>query len=75
MQAKTHVHEKTGFLVCLLLFALFASACQEKETPDPMDYAIQMAESVMTRHPDSYFGWSYVTGVVMKAFSLSLRPW
>lgn len=54
--------------MCLLLFALFASACQEKETPDPMDYAVQMAESVMTRHSERYYGWSYVTGVMMKAF-------
>ncbi len=54
--------------MCILLFALFASACPEKEAPDPMDYAVQMAESVMNRHPDNYSGWNYVTGVMMKAF-------
>jgi rhamnogalacturonyl hydrolase YesR len=29
-----------------------------------------MAESVMVRHPDRYYGWDYVTGVMTKAFEL-----
>lgn len=68
MQAQTHMHKKAGYLICILLLSLFASACPEKETADPTDYAIRMAESVMIRHPDRYYDWDYVTGVMMKAF-------
>jgi unsaturated rhamnogalacturonyl hydrolase len=65
---QTYIHKSAGFLMCLLLFLAFVSACQEDKTPGPGDYAVQMAESEMTRHPDGYHGWDYVTGVMMKAF-------
>lgn len=55
-------------LMCVWIPILFLSTCQKKKTAGPGDYAVLMAESEMTRHPDRYFGWSYVTGVMMKAF-------
>jgi len=68
MQVHKCMSKKSRHFIYVLLLALFASACQEKETPDPMDYAVRMVESVMIRHPDKYYGWDYVTGVMMKAF-------
>ncbi len=55
------------FLICVWVFLPLAAACG-KNTPSPGDYAVRMAESVMIRHPDRYDDWSYVTGVMMKAF-------
>jgi unsaturated rhamnogalacturonyl hydrolase len=57
-----------GFLMCIVSFLAFVSGCQEQKTPGPRDYAVRMAESEMARHPDGYYGWDYVTGVMMKAF-------
>ncbi|MBN2320387.1 MAG: glycoside hydrolase family 88 protein [Acidobacteria bacterium] len=54
--------------MCVLGLLPFVSACREEKTAGPGDYAVRMAKSVMARHPDSYYGWSYVTGVMMKAF-------
>lgn len=68
MRTRNHIHKMNGFMMCLLSILLFASARRENNTPGPRDFAVRMAESVMTRHPDRYYGWDYVTGVMMKAF-------
>ena len=67
MQLRRTVRNKAVLLMLVFFLLSFASACRER-TPTPLDFAVRMAESVMTRHPGMYSGWDYVTGVMMKAF-------
>jgi unsaturated rhamnogalacturonyl hydrolase len=69
-----HIRKKIGLWVLtgfifILLFCV-RSPGQEQTTVVAQNslYSIRMAESVMSRHPNGYSGWDYVTGTVLKAF-------
>ena len=64
---QTDIHSKSAYLILALLLLPFTSACPADKSPDPGEYAVQMVESEMIRHPNRYNGWDYVTGVMMKA--------
>ncbi|MBN2000945.1 glycoside hydrolase family 88 protein [candidate division KSB1 bacterium] len=46
----------------MLLINIAGIHAQEKP------WSVRMAESVMTRHPQGYGGWDYVTGTVLRGF-------
>ena len=52
----------------LFLFVFFLGATVGQLTADEPLWSVRMAESVMTRHPNGYGNWDYVTGTVLRGF-------
>ena len=58
----------TGFIFILLFCVSPPAQGQTAVVAQNSLYSIRMAESVMSRHPNGYGDWDYVTGTVLKAF-------
>lgn len=58
--------------LCLLLMNIHSEG-STNVYDQSQRYSIRMAESIMTRRPDGYGNWDYVTGTVLKGFEELLR--
>lgn len=57
------------FKFCLVaIILLLLPSCAQKSNEPNHPWSIRMAESIMTRHPNVYADWDYVTGTVLKGF-------
>jgi len=53
-------------LYCGVLFLLMTLNGVQAQQPE--SYAVAMAESIIQNNPDSYDGWNYVTGTVLRGY-------
>ncbi|MBN1415968.1 MAG: glycoside hydrolase family 88 protein [Bacteroidales bacterium] len=58
---------KSTLLASRVLFLFMALNSMKAQQPE--SYAAAMAESIMQSHPDSYGGWDYVTGTVLRGYT------
>ena len=59
------------FFLLILLFTQFMKLHAESKidsTIQNQPWSIRMAESIMSRNPNGYGNWDYVTGTVLKGF-------
>ena len=62
---------KKNISSCLLLLfpvSLFLINCAQYSEGKGQQWSVRMAESIMSRHPQGYGAWDYVTGTVLKGF-------
>jgi unsaturated rhamnogalacturonyl hydrolase len=58
---------KSGLFILFLICVPFMN-CTSNGTSKSQLWSVRMAESVMTRRPNGYGDWDYVTGTVLKGF-------
>ncbi|MBN2105585.1 glycoside hydrolase family 88 protein [bacterium] len=54
-------------IICLWMVILL-NRMDAKNNTDDASWSVRMAESVMSRHPNGYGDWDYVTGTVLRGF-------
>jgi hypothetical protein len=65
LRRKRNIHY---FLLALLPISLFWTNWAYGGESKGQPWSVRMAESIMTRHPQGYGQWDYVTGTVLKGF-------
>ena len=60
------------YILTVMTF-LFLLGCAAEKTDPASLWSVRMAESVMSRRPEIYGDWDYVTGTVLKGFELLWR--
>ena len=70
MKSKSNKIKLSFFMLCLLCVPymnLYAEG-DTNRSAENQPWSIRMAESIMTRHPNGYGNWDYVTGTVLRGF-------
>ena len=60
------------YILTVMTF-LFLLGCAVEKTDPASLWSVRMAESVMSRRPEIYGDWDYVTGTVLKGFEMLWR--